>query len=183
MKYYRILEIAKIPDRWGLEDINVDDDEIFAVGQPVEVSNFKKLQVETHLDGVALDYSETISRGVPIVSEKFADILYEYGQDIQLLPIKVVGYTGRYYVLVVTNGLDCIDERRSEYEKYRKGNKIRPDLAGEYKIINVLKIDPKKVDRSIFRLKKYTLPVIVSEEVKTKLENSSLTGFQFKLVS
>ena len=183
MEYYRILDQKGFPNHWGLEDINVDDDEIFTAFQPLNIEEFRNLEVKPFIDGVPLDYTQTGTRAVPIVSEKFADVLYEYKEDIQLLPIKVVGYRGQYYILVVTHGLDCIDDNRSDFEIYEEGNDIRPDLVGDYMAFYELKIDTRKVDRAIFRLEKYNLPVILNEEIKSKLEISGLVGLKFTLVS
>lgn len=44
-------------------------------------------------------------------------------------------------------------------------------------------IDKNKVNRNIFRLEKYDIVIIVSENVKTTLEKAKLTGLRFKLVS
>ena len=44
-------------------------------------------------------------------------------------------------------------------------------------------IDQNKVNRNIFRLVKYDIVIIVSENVKTTLEKAKLAGLRFELVS
>jgi hypothetical protein len=77
----------------------------------------------------------------------------------------------------------CLDEKRSIFQKFETNDEIRPDLAGDYKAVNPLFIDPDKVNRSIFRLDKYDIVIIVSEHVKNKLEKVELSGLKFNLIS
>jgi hypothetical protein len=183
MNFYRLYTDNYFPDHWYLGDINVDDNWIFTDGKPVNVKKNKKLEVEVDEKGVETDFTETSAFIVPIISKRFAECLYEYTDQVQLLPVKVPSAKDSYYILVIKHEIDCVDESRSEFVKFKENDEIRPDLAGEYKEIHNLKIDKSKVDKSIFRLGKFGIYIIINEKLKTALEKENLTGFKLELVS
>lgn len=181
--YYRLYSDMYYPKRWYLGDINVDDDWIFMKGIPVNEKEFKDLKVEVYEKGEERDFTETDPFAAPIVSEDFAEWLYEYMNEVQLLPVKVPRSKKKYFILVVKNRIDCVDESRSEFEKYEEGNDIRPDLAGEYSSIAALKIKPEVVDKAIFRIDKYEVVIVINGDLKRKLEKAKLTGVVFESVT
>lgn len=183
MDYYRIVDDIRYPGRWYLGDINVPDPWNLRMGKVLDREQYKDLQVEFDQEGRSMDLTLTDGRLVPVVSEHFVQCLGEFMDEVQLFPVKVPGTTEKYYILVIKNALDCVDEERSDFEKFEPGNDIRPDLAGEYSGIRVLKVDPSRIDRHIFRIAKYEVAAIVSSEVKDKLEKAQLRGIKFRSVS
>lgn len=184
MNFYSIDDDNNFLDRWFLGDINVDDNWIFTSGKPVNLDELpQELTIEFDQKGVEIDFTKTDAYGVPIISESFAEILFEYGEYIQLAPISIPNIANKYYVLIVTNSIDCVDETRSDFEKFEEGNDIRPDLVGEYEGINVLKIDVSKVNKPIFRIAKYDVEIIICEEIRQKIEALNLTGCKFVQVN
>jgi len=183
MEYFRLYADINYPERWYLGDINMDNPWIFTEGRSIDEKALEKLHVEIHQKGIAVDYTETSTVGVPVISEDFAELLYGYTDEIQLIRVSVPNAIKNYYIMVVRNNIDCVDETKSDFEKFEEGNDIRPDLAGEYEVINVLVIDTNKVNKTIFRLSKYDIFIIINADLKSKLENAGLTGFKFKLVS
>lgn len=184
MNYYSISDDNYYPNRWFLGDINVEDNWIFTYGKPImDLDKYGELIVEIDKAGVELDFTKTDAFSVPIISEALADQLLEYGSFIQLIPISIMKSYNKYYVLVIKNRVDCIDELNSDFEKFEDGNEIRPDKTGEFEIINKLKIDKTKVDKPIFRLAKYDIEIIIDETIKRKLVAANLKGLKFKLVS
>ena len=183
MDYYTISDDNTYPDRWYLGDIDVDEEWIFAMGQTVNENEYKNLTVEIDEEGIPLDFTETDGRMVPVVSESFAECLYEYMNEVQLLPVVVPKRTDNYYILVIRNAVDCVDESGSDFEKFEEGNDIRPDRVGDYEVINILKIDTSRVHNHIFRIAKYHVLAVVSGELKMKLEKAGLKGLKFELVS
>ena len=133
--------------------------------------------------GIELDYTETDAYSVPIVSKRLANLLSDYSDDIQLIPATVEGIKKDYHILNVKYKIECLDEKRSQFQKFEKDNEIRPDLEGHYEAVHLLLIDPCKVYRNIFRIDKYDIVIIVSELVKNRLEKAKLSGLKFKLVS
>ena len=183
MQYYRLYTEIAYPNRWYLGDINVNDDWIFIKGQPLDENEFKNLTVKVYQKGSEMDFTETNVFTAPVVSEKFTEWLYEYMDEVQLLPVKIHNTSQRYFIMVVKNKIDCVDESKSSFTKFKKGDAVRPDLAGDYSSFKILKINPTIVDKSIFRLDKFPLYIIVNESLKNKLEKACITGVKFKLIS
>lgn len=153
------------------------------MGKSLDPEQYKDLEVEIDQEGRSMDLTLTDGRLTPIVSERFVQCLSEFMDDVQLFPAKVPGTTEKYYILVIKNAIDCVDEEKSDFEKFEPGNKIRPDLAGEYRAMRVIKVDPPRIDRHIFRIAKYEVAAIVSGKVKDRLESAQLRGVKFKPVS
>lgn len=185
MTFYRLLSRSAFQDRWYLGDLNIDIQAVWKLreGGPLDLTKYRDLHVEIDQPGIPLDFTETDGDNVPIVSEEFAECLYDYMGEIELLPVSIPNAKRPYYVMVIKTQLDCVDEAKSDFLKFEEGNEIRPDLAGQYQVINVLTIDPSKVDKNIFRLAKYNIVILVSEPVKNALESKQLTGLKFKRVS
>lgn len=183
MNYYSISDDLAVADRWYLGDVDVEDNWVFSYGKRVNINDFGDLKVEIDRAGIPLDFTKTDAFGIPIISEAFAEQLFEYGEFIQLVPVAIEKAKSSYYILVVTRLIDCVDEENSDFEKFEEGNEIRPDKVGEYEAIYILKIKKDRVRAPIFRLAKYDIEIIISEEIKTKLESANLIGLKFSLVS
>jgi hypothetical protein len=183
MHYFTVTDDINLKDRWYLGDINIEDNWLFTYGKPLNTPDFDNLQVEIDKWGQELDFTLTDAYGVPIISEKLADQLFEFGDFIQLIPVSIARAKSNYYILVLKFSIDCVDEGKSEFEKFEEGNDIRPDKAGEYEVINVLKLDASRINAPIFRISKYDIQMVMSEEIKLKLEQSNITGCRFKLAT
>ncbi len=113
-----------------------------------------------------MDY--TITEGHAIVSSTLKKAL-EFVQGIQFVPVKIK--EDQYFIMVVYETIDCIDEGRSRFEKYAEGDTIRAELIGKYKAFLPMKIDKGKVvGKDIFRPENYEVAIIVSERIKEKIE-------------
>ncbi|NYE59407.1 hypothetical protein FHW58_000559 [Duganella sp. 1224] len=112
---------------------------------------------------------------------EWADILQEIGRaDIELIPVKVVGTEVVISLVNVIREIRCIDEERSEFSKWELDS-IRPDKVGEFKVITKMVIDTSLVcGAHIFRPSGYHLSVIVSEQLKHRIEElgSGYTTFR-----
>lgn len=136
-------------------------------------------------EGTPLDFTFTDSC-MPVATKRVADILGELGgQDIQRFPVRVDCIEEDFEIINVVACVDCLDTERSEIsEWWEEGNDIRPDKAGMPHVIDRLVIDPERVgDHRIFRIKTWTVPVIVSEAVKQALEEARVSGVLFRPVS
>ena len=143
-------------------------------------------------DGNELDFSQLATISVPIVSKKFKQALAglwevdEPYKNIVMEPVVIAGKEGKqdYFVMIVETQIDCVDEEKSDFEKFENNDPVRPDLAGEYRGFFSLVIDPSKVgDHHIFRIKKSSTTLIVSEEVKRRIEAAGVTGASFESVN
>ena len=125
-----------------------------------------------------MDFTLNEIYSVPIVSNAVKEKLSSIA-GLQFLPAKIVGSDSSlpYFVMLVTDLVDCVDEDRSEFEKFAINDPIRPDSAGQYKGFTKLVIDKARVGgRSIFRVKGLDVAIIISADVKHLLDSSSLTG-------
>lgn len=184
MHYYRILdELGKPANRWFLGKVNFESEWDFwkyiGVGE-VEVPN-KELFIDVRKGGIPLDFTMADFE-LLIVNEKVKNILDE--KEVQLIPVKVKGVLGNYYIVVTKYDCDCVDETNSSFDKWVENDPIRPDKAGEYKTIYKLIINPQLAhSMNIFRVKKYDSAVIVSDSLKKQLEKEGIEGVKFKKVT
>jgi hypothetical protein len=189
MEYYRLTDDLGIKRRWYLGDLNVDIEDVWNLrkGRNVNLLIYKDLKIEIDQKGTPLDYTCSNADNIPVISDLFVECLYEFMHEIDLIPVAVqnlsTNLSNRFYVMVVKNLIDCVDESRSDFRKFEIDDDVRPDLAGEYRSINILKVDKSKISKNIFRLAKYDLVTIVSEKLKKNLEEAKLYGLKFKLVS
>lgn len=148
--------------------------------------------VDIYQDGNELDFSQLATVSVPIVSKKFKEALAglrevdEPHKNVVMEPVIIEGKEVQqdYFVMIVETQIDCVDEEKSDFEKFENNDLVRPDLAGEYRVFFKLVIDPSKVgDHHIFRLKKSSTTLIVSEEVKRRIEMAGVKGASFEPVN
>jgi hypothetical protein len=190
MKYYRLLdELSKPTGRWFLKSINaVEENKIsiwkFLSPAKVILPDKEKLTIGIREEGRPLDFTFADFEAL-IVNEKVAFLLPDH--ECQLIPIEVDSIKDKhsYFVLVILNSVDCLDEDRSVFDKYLDDDPIRPDLAGDYKGIYKLLIDPNRItsDNTIFRLGKADNIIIINEMLKKQFERYSITGVKFKEVT
>jgi hypothetical protein len=185
MKYYRVLNDLHIEDRWFLGEVNFDDEWDFwqYVSPGVALVPDKELVVSVTEEGKSLDFNMADFE-LLIINEKVASLLNK--EEVQLIPIKVDKLKSKvpYFLMVVKNAIDCVDEEKSQFMKWEPGNKIRPDKVGEYENFMKLVINPSKVgSTNIFRIKGFDVAVIISQSLKESLEKNNIKGVRFKEVS
>lgn len=182
MRYFKLLDDVQIPRRWHLGDVvtstgftprlrvglRCDDDDLAA---------------EPGTQGLPLEYSLT-SFAVPIVSEHLsAEICGIAGEDVQRLPVNIPEVYG-YDVLNILRVVDCLDEARSEYIKWKEEDH-RADLAGQYRSVTRLRVDHERIpeDAHIFRIERWPIGIVVSEGMKAAMEEVGCFGARFLEVS
>jgi len=135
------------------------------------------------------DFPFTIPE-IPVYSAKLKQLMEKHvGDDVQFLPIQVKhknsetlipGYSIANYLRVI----DCLDRSLSIYQVWTTENLLfwekRPDMLGKFRDIRrpVLKVE-KIGETQVFRLWGWESMVIISEDLKMKLEDSKITGGQF----
>ena len=190
MRYFELVDELYIPkDRWFLKSLNVVDENKISVWEflspgKIEFPNLEKLTIGIREKGTPLDFTFA-DFGVMIVNEKVASFLND--RECQLLPVKIEGVKSlnSYFVAVLLNSVDCVDENRSNYEKWQVDDPIRPDKGGMYKSIYKLFIDSRKInnDNNIFRLEKYNVVTIINEKLKILFEKNDVKGVTFRDVT
>ena len=182
MKYYRLTDDMGYPNRWHLGQIGSVDNWRLVHSMP----HFSQpLGIEVFRIGAEMDFTLTETYGIPVVSSRIKEALGDL-EDVSFLELDVLeGNTqGSYFAMVTLKRIDCVDERRSEFQKFEENDPVRPDKAGHYRGFMKLRIIAKRAGSSdIFRLNRFETAIIVSEKVKDLLDNLDATGTAFELVA
>jgi hypothetical protein len=184
MDYYRLLDDLDYPERWFLGEVNFDDEWDFwkyvTTGE-VEVPG-KELFVTVNDEGTPLDFTMADFE-LLVVNNKVAELMDK--AEVQRISLKIAGYTSvnPYYLMTLKNGVDCVDEEKSDFDRFEVDDPIRPDLAGQYKSFYKLVVDPNRCNGHIFRIKNYEGAIIVSVKLKETFEKSGVTGVKYENVT
>lgn len=180
MKYFRLLEDMIFMGRWYLGKIQSINNWTLYNDQLPESLDISLVQ-----DGLEIDLTYTEIYVVPIVSSRLRMLLAEV-KNIRFVPVQPLGKecNFEYFVMIVDEVIDCIDEEKSHFEKFQTDDPIRPDMAGQYGAFFDMKIDEKKTNKSdIFRIKNFDMATIVSKNVVNALNSKELIGLEFKPVN
>lgn len=188
MKYYKWQFDSKFDDCWFISEPRLPN------GEVVDSWFFRKCQTidPSYISLVAsTTYGDIVTEAsfgafdIPYVRPKMAHALLDsVGNEIQLIPVHIEGFNEDVFILNVLNSVKCVDESRSEFEKWAPGNTQRPNKVGQYKMISKLLVDPNTTnDLNIFRPWGWTIKIVVSEKVKSVVEAIGATGTTFELVS
>jgi hypothetical protein len=178
-----MVDDLRIPGRWHLGEPLTDesrDPSEFTVGRPSQISSVPNIDID--IPGVALDFTLT-TRIVPVASKQLAQVVSKFaGDTVQRIPVTISGHEG-YEILNIVRSVDCLDESRSEYTKWREADE-RPDLIGHYRMVSVLHIDTSRVpsDLHIFRIKWWNVALVVSSELVRAVKSGHALGPKFSLI-
>jgi hypothetical protein len=183
MKYYRLRDDINYSRRWYLGDIKHVDNWLYR-NPPVEFMEPGLGFLEVYENGNEMDFTLTERYAVPIVSKQFTEALVGIAEidepycHVIFNRVDIVNRSTstQYFAMVIETQQDCVDESKSDFKKYEINDPVRPDLAGQYSAFFKLVIDPTKTQgKHIFRIKKHLGAIIVSEEVKMRLEVAGVT--------
>ena len=179
MRLFRLLDDVHVPGRWHLGDIPTDAG---TTSRFLSGLSFQgQLRAELTRDGVELDFCLT-SFAVPVASTRVAACVAAIARhDVQRLPVQIEGHPG-FEVLNVVRVIACVDEKRSELTKWTDRDH-RPDLAGKYRMVTRLRVDPAAVpnDAHVFRIEGWETAIIVTEVVM--LAMAGCIGAKFEEVT
>lgn len=181
MKYYRVLDDLNYSNRWFLGEVDFSDEWEFwdyvTVGKLPSVNTDLKVGIRDK--GIRLDLTMGDFE-ILVANECVAELFLD--DDVLKIPIKIIGIESEsYFILVIKKELDCIDRENSIFKIWEENNDIRPDKAGQYRNFQKMVIDPNKTEGlDIFRIKGFSVAVIVSERIKLAFETKGLTGVKFK---
>ena len=191
MKYYRIRpDISGYPGRWVLGDIEGKDNWLF-MDPAADFMEPMKYKLDVHICGEEVDFSLAGYACVPVVSDRVLGALSglpevdEAYKHVVLAPVAIEGrdVAQNYFVMIVETKVDCIDVARSKFERFAVDDPVRPDLAGQFSVFTRLILDPTRFGAAhIFRLEGYGSALIVSEEVKRRLDCAGATGISYQQV-
>ncbi|WPB75529.1 suppressor of fused domain protein [Archangium violaceum] len=187
-RYFELIDEMSSPDRWLLGDpVDEQGNEVrtrqFMSGEPSRFDG--RLRVPIYHPGTSLDFSRADTSGIPVVSQKVADVLLTLAPgDIQLIPVEMDSRPEPYFLVNVSRLVKCIDDEACEEVLYWKPEDGRPDKVGQYRDVYGMRIDPSKVgDVKVFRPWGYKGSLIVSEDIKEALERTGVTGTEFREVT
>lgn len=194
-RYFKLYDDMSIPGCWDLrfplfadgEDAGWregdDERELFDTyrfkeGRFLDIERPIRLTMKPA--GLALEFSEAM--GTPIVHRRVVSLFERLGlqKEVQFIPVEVEGQTEPWFILNALRIIRCIDDARSEEVLYWQPEDNRPDKVGEYRNVAGLRVDPEKIgDAHIFRPWGWKVILIVSEYVKTAMEEEGITGIKF----
>lgn len=121
----------------------------------------------------------------PIANEQVANVFRELApDDVQLFPVEVEGASERFYVVNATKSFRCVDEKNSLEVQVYPPDGADPERVGEYRAISGLRIDTSIIGNArVFRPLGWEIALIVSEEVKARIERIGNTGVYFNRVT
>lgn len=120
------------------------------------------------------------SFAVPIASAPLVKVFEQVqGELVQCVPIHIDGCSG-FEVVNPLRVVDCLDEKHSEFIKWTTRDH-RADLAGSYRQVTKLVIDPGRVpdDLHAFRIKGWEIVFVVSAALKSAMESAGCFGARF----
>ncbi len=166
--------------RWHVGEIVLPDGTEPRLSAGMLLEDTRPLRADVYHVGHVLDFCHT-TFGVPIATQELADAIKSIVKsDVQCIPITISGQVGRI-VLNALRLIRCIDEQRSEFQKFTQDDPVRPDLAGHYRSVPkiVLQRSAIPADAQFFRIEYWEVVLVVSESVKTAMERVGCNGAKF----
>lgn len=181
MKYYRFWDDSSYNEGWSLGEINFDGEwDFWSYVRAGEVV-FPKKELVVKLRRPGRPLSITFASFELLIVDDKAKALFS-NDEVQFHPVKISGYNSdtQYWIMTIRKEIDCVDEEKSIFKKWKKNNRIRPDLAGQYEEFDKLVVDKMKCKgNSIFRIKNYDIVIVVSEKLKRAIEEVLTSGLKF----
>ncbi|WP_235216845.1 imm11 family protein [Archangium violaceum] len=150
----------------------------FNEGRTLEIERPIRLSMKPV--GLALEFSEAM--GIPIVHQRVVSLFERLGlqNEVQFIPVEVEGQTEPWFILNALQVIRCIDDARCEEVLSWQPEDNRPDKVGQYRDVAGLRVDVEKIGGAhIFRPWGWLVVLIVSEHVKTAMEEEGITGIKF----
>jgi hypothetical protein len=182
MRFYRLVDYMDVPKRWYLDGVRD------ARGRELDLTRGRPcskdgLTVPLKHPGIDLDFSSTLEME-PIMRRTLADAVKRIArEDVQQIPVAIRGHSG-FDVVNVVRVVDCLDETRSKFIKWVEEDG-RADRLGQYRQVTRLYVDRSRVpnDANVFRIAGWVVAMVVSETVKTTMEEVGCLGATFVDVS
>lgn len=199
---YEIMFDPAVPDQWYL-GAGVDaagrelDDYLLSEGREVEVTG--GLVVPIVEPGRPLEFNFASAYGI-LVTKRVAELLGELvPYDLQRIPARVESMQGCYELLNLLSTIDCLDRERTLAEVLVKGDP-EPVKKGTLASLAPLldhnpslhagvmpsdvRLDASGIDGPrLFRVEGRVTWPILTQEVKTALEEAGVTGLRYRLTS
>jgi hypothetical protein len=187
VRYHELFFDSRIREQWVLADPTDEHGEElepwqFFSGHPVELTGTPRISLAA--PGRGLDFSFT-TLSIPVVHGRIVPFFEGLGlqQQLQLIPVEVVGQAEPYFIVNVLHVIPCIDDARCEKVEYWKPEDGAPERVGDYRLVRGLRINPAQVrEADIFRPRGWSSVLLVSERLKQALEDRQVDGIRFTAV-
>jgi hypothetical protein len=186
-RYFELSADMTLPGRWSLgiptdaQGREVADPWIFKKGQPIP--NPGRLRIPIDVPGKAFDFT-LAGLSTPVVHIRVASLLTEIAaNDVQTLPVDIVGQAEQFCILVATKLIRCINDAACKEVELWMPEDGRPEKVGQYRDVYGMRIDSAKAGAAkVFRPWGWSIALVVSEEIKSALERIGTTGMRFNEV-
>jgi len=150
---------------------------------------FKKIEtpikVPVYKDGPEIDLTFALLPRIVILSSKIVGV-WGCVPGAQFLEVEIEKITKeKYYLMLISTFCDCVDEEKSWFDVYRKGDSAVGNniQVGDYRPFYRLRIDPKRAEgQDLFRLERSRHTVIGSRHLKRLYDSINATGCDFQPV-
>lgn len=175
MNKYYILKSVVENDDYFAEKVNTSENAIYR--ESLSGLSFKSKNVKIELKKGKGKVKNNIenSLGISIISELISNrILETCHNEIELFEVAVnMPTNSNYYFLNILDNIDAIDFQESLLVE------IIPDTKVLAEVERLILDDSKIGSRQIFRLKHFRDEIIISQDLKNKLEELKLSEFKF----
>ena len=174
-------------ERWELGETyspsGLIDEWNFTIGKAYESSEPMSVTSE---GGPPMDFNMA-AFDVPIISSVGASIIQQYMQDdVQLIPVEIDGsdsWGDKWFIVNVLKKVKCVNEERSLFTKWTDDDG-RPDKTGKFRMVVKLAINNSGLDNiHLFRIEDWDVALIISSELREKLDNAGVDGIVYTPVT
>lgn len=138
-----------------------------------KVKDWKPINVKRMYDR---EFSNTpgLASHIPVLDDKAIAILQDLLKgNAEILPLNCK--EGDFFAINVTNILDCVDYKKSEYKTFRDGKRIMRFIKYVFK-------PQELISQHLFKIPDEVLKrPFVSDEFRNRVLESGLSGFVFEL--
>lgn len=151
-----------------------------AFGSGIPIGDRMAIEVTVCHSGRALDY-ELTSTGASVLSERLRDIISRVCSDqVEFVPIEVIGELGRRFVLNALHIVRCIDETKSSVRYCGEEQKLIDPKRRIESIWNMHLLLESIAHLHIFRPIDWPVALIVSDDLRQAiLKAGDITGMRF----
>lgn len=175
--------------RWELEIDRVDTPECWMDAWAFTDckgydSNVKPVECIVSYNGYPRAFN-IATLNIPIVSKRFGDVISILCDGyIQRIPVVIENHAD-WEILKILHCVECLDYKRSSIDYYPADLSdpwiaMNPEKAGCPRGVRNLRVEHKQcAGKVVFRIRKWEVPIIVSESLKRLIEQEGLTGVKF----
>lgn len=175
MSKYFILKSVVGNEDYFAENVITSEEDIYRQSVSGQSLKIKGVEIELKKNKGKVKNNIENSFGIPIISELISNILLRSCPDeIELFEVKVNMPTNlKYYFLNILANIDAINFQESVLVEIIPETKVFSEVG------KLILDDFKIQSRQIFRLKHFSAEIVISQDLKNKLEQLKISEFKF----